>query len=99
MYQAIRSNVVINIQETDVEKYLNLGYNITDMSGKVLFEAIPNDTNSLKRAFVRHTAQIKQQAVQIAQLQALVKELQSKPVAETVTEKPKRTHKTTTVSE
>lgn len=106
MYQAIRGNVIINIFEQDIEKYLNLGYNITDMNGKLMYEAVPNDTTTLKRAFERHKKQIKLQQTQIEQLQAEVKELTAKlndkqaivePAVET--EKPKRVRKTIAVSE
>lgn len=102
MFYAKRSNVIINIFEQDIKKYLDLGYDITDLNGKVLYEAVPNDTPSLKRAFVRHTRQIKTQKQQIEQLQAMVKELTvkledltPKTVQDEVPAKPKRTRKTT----
>lgn len=58
MLYAQKSNRVHPIQESEVQHYLNQGYNITDVKGNVIIESMPEDVVSLKAAFKRHTEEI-----------------------------------------
>lgn len=58
MLFAQKSNRVHPIQESEVQHYLNQGYNITDVKGNVIIESMPEDVISLKAAFKRHTDEI-----------------------------------------
>ena len=58
MLYAKKSNRVQPIAESDVQHFLNLGYNITDAQGNILLEAMPEDVISLKVAFKRHVDEI-----------------------------------------
>jgi hypothetical protein len=58
MLFAQRSNRVHSIQPNEIEKYLNLGYNIVDNKGVILYEAMPEDVMGLKVAFKRHVEEI-----------------------------------------
>ena len=58
MLYARKSNRVQPIAESDVQYFLNQGYNITDAQGNILLEAMPEDVISLKVAFKRHVDEI-----------------------------------------
>lgn len=42
MVKIQRANTVLDIEDEDVERYVNLGYNVIDNRGNILREAIPN---------------------------------------------------------
>lgn len=78
MLFAQKGNRVQPISEVEVQRYLNLGYNITDEKGKILYEAVPDDIISLKTAFKRHINEIeslRKQIVEIGELKAEIKKL------------------------
>lgn len=68
MVRIERGNVVLKVQEHEVQRYLKLGYNVTDDTGNVLQEALPNDLGTLQRCYVEHKKQI-------AELEAIVAKL------------------------
>lgn len=102
MVYAERGNSVYQIADTDIQRYLDLGYDITDGKGTVLKRAVPSDINVLKSAFITNGKRIEELENKIRQLNALVSnlnativdkdnmiaELQSK-----VTSEPKRSRK------
>lgn len=70
MVYASRGNKVRRIDEFDIPKYIEQGYNITDDSGKVLQQAVPTDIAVLRKSFVTHTNQISILQAQIDELKA-----------------------------
>lgn len=90
MLFAQKSNRVQPIKDTEIQRFLNLGYNITDETGKILHEAVPTTEAALKTAFVRHTKEIASLKGQVASLRA---ELESIKVAKATTNKRTRTSK------
>ena len=70
MVRIERGNVVLKVQEHEVQRYLKLGYNVTDNTGKVLQEAIPNDLGTLQRYYVEHKKNIEELEAIVAKLTA-----------------------------
>lgn len=60
MVRIERGNVVLKVQEHEVQRYLKLGYNVTDNTGKVLQEAIPNDLGTLQKYYIEHKKKIEE---------------------------------------
>ena len=63
-----RGNVVLRVEENEVQRYLNLGYDLTSPSGMVLKSAIPNDLGTLQQAYIDHQARISELEAEIARL-------------------------------
>lgn len=70
MVRIERGNVVLKVQEHEVQRYLNLGYNVTDNTGKVLKEAIPNDLGTLQRYYIESKKKIEELEAIVAKLTA-----------------------------
>ena len=70
MVRIERGNVVLKVQEHEVQRYLKLGYNVTDETGKVLQEALPNDLGTLQRYYVEHKKKIEELEAIVAKLTA-----------------------------
>lgn len=75
MVRIERGNVVLKVQEHEVQRYLKLGYNVTDSTGKVLKEALPNDMGTLQRHYVEHKKKIEELEATVAKLTAENEEL------------------------
>lgn len=109
MLFAQKGNRVKPISDTEAQKFLSLGYNITDHNGDVVYEAIPSDVSSLRSAFAKHITQIAELRSQlttvnaklaetVSELEATRQELAVLKTTESaaVEEKPKRTRKKST---
>ena len=70
MVRIERGNVVLKVQEHEVQRYLKLGYNVTDDEGKILKEALPNDLGTLQRFYVEHKKRIEELEAIVAKLTA-----------------------------
>ena len=70
MVRIERGNVVLKVQEHEVQRYLKLGYNVTDDSGKVLQEALPNDLGLLQKYYIEHKKKIEELEAIVAKLTA-----------------------------
>ncbi len=70
MVRIERGNVVLKVQEHEVQRYLKLGYNVTDNTGKVLQEAIPNDLGTLQKYYVEQKKKIEELESIVAKLTA-----------------------------
>ena len=68
MIYAEKGNRVRQINESEVQQYVEQGYKITDGRGTVLKETVPTDAMSLRLAYQKHTAEIEQLTKQVAQL-------------------------------
>lgn len=69
MVKIQRANTVLDIEDEDVERYVNLGYNVIDNKGNILREAIPNDVGVLQMAYIENRRKIEQLEKQIKELQ------------------------------
>lgn len=63
-----RGNVVLRVEENEVQRYLNLGYDLTSPTGNVIKAAIPNDLGTLQQAYIDHTTRISELEAEIARL-------------------------------
>lgn len=70
MVRIERGNVVLKVQEHEVQRYLKLGYNVTDDDGKILQEAIPNDVGTLQKHYVESKKRIEELESIVAKLTA-----------------------------
>ena len=70
MVRIERGNVVLKVQEYEVQRYLKLGYSVTDNTGKVLQAAIPNDLGTLQKCYLEHKAKIDELEAIVAKLTA-----------------------------
>jgi methyl coenzyme M reductase subunit D len=77
MVRIERGNVVLKVQEHEVQRYLKLGYNVTDDTGKVLKEAIPNDFGVLQRHYVESKKRIEELELTVIKLTEEKEELQN----------------------
>lgn len=68
MVRIERGNVVLKVEEYEVARYLKLGYNVTDETGKVLTEALPNDVGTLQKHYVEHKKRIEELESIVAKL-------------------------------
>ena len=90
MVRIERGNVVLKVQEHEVQRYLRLGYNVTDNTGKVLREAIPNDLGTLQRHYIEHKKKIEELESIVAKLTAENSNL-AKSAKSTTTQTKKKT--------
>ena len=58
MARVQRGNVVLHVGEDEVNRYLQLGYNLTSSTGEVIKAAIPNDLATLQKMHLEDTAKI-----------------------------------------
>ena len=70
MVRIERGNVVLKVHEHEVQRYLTLGYNVTDDAGNVLKEALPNDLGTLQRYYMEHKKKIEELEAIVAKLTA-----------------------------
>ncbi len=83
-----KANVVLRVKKSEVEYYLNLGYNQIDENGKIVRATVPTDLHELQKAY-------KDKEAEIAKLKAEVDFLRSELAKakevkqEVATEEPK----------
>jgi hypothetical protein len=63
-----RANVILNVNEAEVQYYMDLGFNQIDDTGNVIKESIPNDLNTLKMAYTEHVNKIAELEQEITDL-------------------------------
>lgn len=67
-----RGNVVLEVADDDVDRYINKGYSLTDGHGNVLRRAIPRDVGELQHLVVKYEAEIKELKKQLEEQTASV---------------------------
>lgn len=70
MVQVKRANVVMRIPDSEVKRYLDMGYDILDDEGNVITKTVPTDIGTLQKAF-------KDMQREIAELERENKELRA----------------------
>ena len=83
MVFAEKGNRVRRIDESEIQRYAEQGYEITDGKGTVLRETVPTDVPNLKLAYIEHTKEIAELKAQIAALTAENKALKTENAAPT----------------
>lgn len=74
-----RGGSYLTIPAVAIDRYLAKGYDVVDSAGNVIKESVPNDINSLKIAYEKHTAKIKELEATVLELK---RELRTKSEAE-----------------
>lgn len=77
MARVERGNVVLNVEDDEVQHYLNLGYNLTDNHGNVIRRSIPTSLGELQAEYIRNTARIAELEDTVAKLTAENAELKA----------------------
>ncbi len=77
MARVERGNVVLTVPDSDIKRYMDMGYNVTDEKGKVIKACVPTDLGELRQAFAHQTEQIKQYEEKIKQLEEQINRLQA----------------------
>ena len=85
-----RYNVVLDVEDSEVGYYLNLGYNLLDEKGKVIQKAMSNDVHTLQKELTDANNTITSLKAEIEALKLQVVTLKSEKSAEvkTTNEKP-----------
>ena len=53
-----RYNVVLDVEDSEVDYYINLGYNLLDDKGAVVKAAMPTDVHTLQSELIKANAKI-----------------------------------------
>lgn len=81
-----RANVLLNVNDANIERYLAKGYSLVDNAGNIVQEAKPHDVTALTEAYIKHEQEIAKLKAEneklTAQVKKLRKELKSKAVEE-----------------
>ena len=81
MVRIERGNVVLNVEDYDVDRYLSMGYNVTDEQGNILRKAVPTQLGELQKAYVENMATIEMLTAQVAELTAKLEQKSRKTKA------------------
>lgn len=65
-----RANVVLQVPEEWVDRYIDQGYDVIDAQGNVIQASIPKDLGTLQKAYIEHTKKIEELEATIEQLTA-----------------------------
>ena len=104
MIKVVKGNVVLRVDDSLMDFYVDKGYTAKTLDGEILKEAVPTDVNSLRKAYLKCKSEIKTLEAEVSALKAELASAksQSKPTAQPAVqesdsivpeEKPKRTRK------
>ena len=86
MARVQRDNVLLDIKESEVQRYLDLGFNVLDEGGNIIKQCVPTDEGTLRMFYIEHTEKIEQLEAEVAKLKKENKQLKSKLKKEKVSE-------------
>lgn len=100
MARVRRANVVLEVKDDQLERFVDMGYDVIDDAGRVIQKSVPTDIGTLTKAYMEHEAEIEKLKAELAELKAKL-EKTTKPKEEEVVEdepqlevKPKTTKST-----
>ena len=110
MIKVVKGNVVLRVDDSLMDFYVNKGYTAKTLDGEIIKEAIPTDSASLRKAYIASKSEIKTLKERISVLEEEIASLKAQPKKTTqpvvqegepiVSEdKPKRTRKKLSVEE
>ena len=82
-----RYNVVLDVEDSEVGYYTNLGYNVIDMKGNIIQKAKSNDVHTLQQELDNAEKKIAELNAEIARLNTVI--VNMKKEAETANEMQK----------
>jgi GH24 family phage-related lysozyme (muramidase) len=68
-----KGNVVLDIRDSEIEHYLDMGYNVTDGNGTVIKACVPKDIGTLQKVY-------SEQLLKIEELEATITKLKKENV-------------------
>ena len=71
MAKVRRANSILFIKDSEVDRYIDLGYvQLDEKSGEIIKEGVPQEISRLKEAYVKHVTEIKELKDKIAKLES-----------------------------
>lgn len=71
-----RYNVVLDVDDSEVDYYINLGYNVIDMKGNIIQKAKSNDVHTLQQELADAEKKIAELNAEIKRLNTVIVNLQ-----------------------
>ena len=104
MIKVVKGNVVLRVDDSLCDFYVNKGYTAKTLDGKIIKEAVPTDVNSLRQAYLKCKNENKALTEKVKALEAELASKKTQPKVATQPdvqeeepvvqeEKPKRTRK------
>ena len=75
-----RFNVILDVDDSQVDYYINLGYNLIDNRGNVIKKSMSNDVRTLQRELQDSQNKISELEAEIKRLNAVIEELKTSEV-------------------
>lgn len=73
-----RANVILDVPEEWVDRYLDEGYDVIDDKGNVIKKSIPRDLGTLQKAYMDHVRKIEELESEIKELKTKAEQLKVK---------------------
>lgn len=70
-----RANTILDISNSQLDYYLNQGYDVIDEMGRVIQASVPTDVGTLQKAYLDHTNEIEAMSAEIEKLKAQIETL------------------------
>ncbi len=77
LVQVERGNVVLQVPEFDVQRFIDQGYNLTDGHGNIIQASVPRDLGTLQKLYLEHTKKIRTLEDTIQQLNDQIEALKT----------------------
>lgn len=77
-----RANVILTVKDTEVDRYIDLGYVQLDDNGTVIKKGIPSTVEELRKAYKEHEELIAKLQAEIAELKKPAKKSKKVEVEE-----------------
>lgn len=68
MAKVEKGNVVLRIKDSEVQRYIDMGYNHIDEGGNIIQESVPTDVATLRKAYIDHVKEIEDLKAEIVKL-------------------------------
>lgn len=86
-----RGNVILEIKDDQIDRFMNQGYDVIDEMGNVINRSVPQDVASLQKAFYEHEAEINSLKDEIKNLTDKLKAAKKETKADSESKQNKRT--------
>lgn len=66
-----RANSIIHVKDSEVDRYIDLGYvQLDEQTGEIIKEGVPQEIGRLKECYIAHVKEIAELKEKIAKLEA-----------------------------
>jgi peptidoglycan hydrolase CwlO-like protein len=79
-----RANVILEVDDSQVGYYTNLGYNLIDAKGNIIQKAKSNDVHTLQQELSDSQAEVEKLKAEIVELKKTIEDLKNTSVDEPV---------------